>query len=159
MLYCQQCRSRLCDLCSSTNYFTTVVDIKNNNNINDLPDEMLINIFSFLDRSTLNALSEVNQRWNKLGNQDFLWRRFIICYPGPNIKATHSMINKDIKERAKAEKSLIAYIRYSYKRNPCETVAVMFCWGCIGVVVLLPPLIALVVGFLVLYSVIPKYIS
>lgn len=44
--------------------------------MDNLPDEIVIKIFQYLDKRDLSRCSQVSKRWNRLSNSDFLWQEF-----------------------------------------------------------------------------------
>ena len=54
----------------------TQMSVVNNMNISQLPEEVLINIFSYLSYADLCQASLVSRDWNYLASNPVLWRDF-----------------------------------------------------------------------------------
>ncbi|CAD0200379.1 unnamed protein product [Chrysodeixis includens] len=66
--------------------------------IDDLPDELMINIFMFLPLGSLLECEKVCNRWKKLARDPALWRRFVFGYSEREPHSETSAKNLEIIE-------------------------------------------------------------
>ena len=69
-------------------------------NINLLPDEILLNVFSLLDKRNLQIARLVCKKWEKLSTDDSIWTRILKIKPSPKLETSlflfyiNSVINR-----------------------------------------------------------------
>jgi hypothetical protein len=67
-----------------------------------VPDEIILQILSHLDRRALGRCCKVSKTWDKLANADVLWKRIfpeISSFSGPDVKKyilTHAVLLKEV---------------------------------------------------------------